>query len=248
MPKLQPDRIKGLDLFIQACKELVFPAHCLACGRQLPCWKLPLFCHDCLALASFISSPVCVCCGIPFASGNDHLCGQCLAHTYSFSLARSAVLYRDPVAPLVSRLKFNKDLTGLSTLAWLAAASPGFRMLSPPDLIIPVPLHTERLRKRNYNQASLLAQAIFQEGRRKIDPILLIRNRATIAQTELSGQQRRRNLSGAFSVKRPQMVEGKKILLVDDVFTTGSTVNECARTLYKNGAERVEAFTLARVV
>jgi ComF family protein len=237
-----------LSPFFQSCKELIFPAYCLECKRQLPCWELPLFCTDCLARISFIGSPICVCCGVPFASGRDHLCGQCLAKPYFFQLARSAVLYREPVASLISSFKFNGDLTGLSTLAMLTTASAGFRMLSRPDLIVPVPLHKERLRKRSFNQALLLAQAIFPEHRRKIIPSLLVRNRVTAPQTGLSGTQRRKNLSRAFSVKRPEMVRGQKILLVDDVFTTGSTVNECARVLSQSGARKIDVLTLARAL
>jgi len=235
-----------LNHFYQACKELIFPAYCLECGRQLPCWELPLFCDDCLARVSFIGSPVCVCCGIPFNSGNDHLCGQCLTSPYSFQLARAAVLYREPVASLISSLKFKRDLTVLSTLASLVTTSAGFRMLSRPDIILPVPLHRERLRKRSFNQALLLAKAIFPENKSKIMPSLLVRYRVTAPQTGLSGTQRRRNLSKAFSVKQSQMVQGQNILLVDDVFTTGSTVNECARILCQSGAKKVEVLTLAR--
>jgi ComF family protein len=185
---------------------------------------------------------------MPFESGRDHLCGRCLAAPYAFDLARSALQYRDPAASLISRLKFKGDLTGLSTLAALAGVSAGFRELSTPELIIPVPLHRERLKKRSFNQALLIARELFPDQGTKIEASLLVRNRPTTPQTGLSGRQRRKNLFRAFSVKRPQMTTGKKILLVDDVFTTGSTVHECARTLSRSGAASVEVFTLARAV
>ncbi len=235
-----------MNFFFASCKDLIFPAHCLECERQLPTWKLPLFCVDCLARVPFVRSPYCTCCGLPFQSGHDHLCGQCIARSYSFKLARAALHYNDPVVSLISNLKFKGKLTSLSTLVTLAISSSGFRDLSEPDIIIPVPLHAQRLRNRGFNQAATIAHAIFKKKKRKIAPTLLVRDRATIAQTGLNGKERRKNLFGAFSVKQPKMVKGKRILLVDDVFTTGSTVNECAKTLMKCDAEQVEIFTLSR--
>ena len=137
-------------------------------------------------------------------------------------------------------------MTGLASLAALARASGGFRSLAIPDLILPVPLHPRRLRQRGFNQALLLARACFPEQQVLIDPFLLQRHRATVAQTGLSGTLRRKNLFGAFSLIQPDMVKNKKILLVDDVFTTGSTVQECSRILRRAGAGRIEIFTLAR--
>lgn len=234
--------------FFRACKEIFFPAYCLDCKRQLPCWELPLFCDECLARISFINSLVCTQCGHPFKSGKTHLCGHCLRTPFAFHLARSALKYQEPITTLISSLKFQKDLTCLSSLAALAKQSVGYQSLSRPDIIIPVPLHKKRLRKRSFNQSTLLAKATYPEHRRIINSSILIRNRATIPQTGLSGRLRRKNLTHAFSVKQPQMVQGKKILLIDDVFTTGSTVDECAKALIQSGAVRVEIFTLARAL
>jgi ComF family protein len=232
--------------YLSACRELVFPSSCLACKRRLTLDRLPLFCDDCLTRIPFIRSPRCPCCGLPLAGGEDHTCGICLTKPYSFSLARAAVLYQPPFAPLISALKFTGQMTALASLGRLAVASPGFRELSDPDLILPVPLHAQRLRQRGFNQSLLLARCCFPGSRRIIDPAVLIKIRPTVPQTQLSGTERRRNISGSFSVKQPHKVKNKKILLVDDVFTTGSTVNECAGTLRRAGAERVEIFTLAR--
>lgn len=238
----------NLLLLFQACKELLFPSHCLACKRQLPCRELPLFCCDCLARIKFVNPPVCTCCGTPFPGGRNHYCGHCLTRPYGFQSARSAVLYDEPVAPLISNLKFRGDLSCLSTLTTIAKNSPGFRELSVPDIIIPIPLHIKRLRKRGFNQALIIAESLFPDNRSKIQPELLIRNRATPPQTGLSGSRRRKNLKNAFSAKRPQIVSGKKILLIDDVLTTGSTVDECSRILSRSGAGIIEVFTLARAL
>lgn len=232
--------------FLSACQELVFPSSCLACERRLPLRQLPLFCDDCGSRIPFVHSPRCPCCGLPHTGGGDRLCGVCLTRPYAFSLARAAVLYQPPVASLISTLKFNGQMTCLSTLARLAVTSPGFRELSDPDLILPVPLHAKRLRQRGFNQSLVLARFCFPGSKRKIDAATLIKIRSTIPQTQLSGTERRRNISGSFSVKQPEKVKNKKILLIDDVFTTGSTVNECARILHRAGAGQVEIFTLAR--
>ncbi len=232
--------------FIAACKELLFPAFCLACGRQLSSWRLPLLCGDCGAEVSFIRPPLCSCCGLPFNCGPDHFCGDCLAQTFAFDRARAALLYREPTISLIHSLKFAGQLTGLATMAALARDAAGYRDLAVPDLILPVPLHPQRLRERGFNQALLLGRACFPEQSRIINVDLLVRRRATLPQTRLSGKERRQNLAAAFTVTRPGSVKNKKILLIDDVFTTGSTVHECAVTLRRAGAARIEIFTIAR--
>lgn len=235
-----------MKTFLASCQELVFPSSCLGCGRRLPWRRLPLFCTDCLSSIKALASPRCPCCGAPFPGGADHLCGACLRGTFAFDLARAALIYQPPVTVLISALKFQGQLTGLASLAALARTSTALRELSVPELILPVPLHLSRLRKRGFNQALLLARSCFPERKALIHPGVLQRHRATVPQTTLSGVLRRRNLFGSFSLIQPQMVKNRKILLVDDVFTTGSTVQECARILRRAGAARIEIFTLAR--
>ena len=237
-----------MSLFFEACKELLFPAYCLECERRLPCWKLPLFCSDCLAELSFINSPLCPVCGLPFECGKDHLCGKCLTKPYAFGRARAALLYRKPIITTISALKFTGQLAGVSSMASLAKNSPGCQDLSKPDLILPVPLHIKRLKARGFNQATTLAKACFPEMNHLINTSLLVRCRATFPQTKLNGKERRKNLSGAFTINQSAAINNKSILLIDDVFTTGSTVDECAKVLRKAGAKRIEVFTLARAV
>ncbi len=139
-------------------------------------------------------------------------------------------------------------MTGLATMAALATQSAVVSDFTTPDLIFPVPLHKSRLRQRGFNQALLLAGSSFPQWRNRIIADGLLRIRATAPQTSLDGAGRRKNLKGAFALKDPDMARGKIILLVDDVFTTGSTVCECSRILQAGGAGRVEVFTLARSV
>ena len=235
-----------MKALFQACKDLLFPACCLGCGRQLSSWQLPLFCPHCLPGISYISSPLCPCCGTPFPSGEDHLCGVCLQDCFAFDRVRSIFLYRKPVSSLLVQFKFGGKLTRLDTLSVLAKQAGTEALFKEPDLILPVPLHKQRLRRRGFNQSLLLARSCFPKWKEKIRTDLLLRHQPTIPQTSLSGRARRNNLKGAFSISRSEEIAGRNILIVDDVFTTGSTLHECAKTLAKAGAEKIEAFTLAR--
>jgi ComF family protein len=206
---------------------------------------LPLLCLSCRKRLVPLCSPLCGRCGTPFATGRDHLCGTCLRQPPPFALARSAFLYQDPLDRLIVDIKFGHHLTGLASLVHLAWRSPALSALGRPDLVLPVPLHRDRLRERGFNQALLLARSCFA-GRAPVAADVLRKDLATLPQTRLSGRARRKNLRSAFSVQRPDQVAGKKILVVDDVFTTGSTMAACARVLVRAGAARVEGFTLAR--
>ncbi len=236
-----------ISLF-DAGKELFFPGSCLCCQKHIAGSELPLLCQHCFGQVSFIRGPCCSCCGIPFAAGNDHLCGDCLNDTFAFTMARSSVVYKKVIPALIQSFKYNGKMNGLSSIATLTSSSQAVHDIGKPDLIIPVPLHKKRLQERGFNQALLLAQTCFPQWNEQINPYLLVRNRSTVAQSNLSGVERRRNLKGAFAVIAAEQVMGRNILLVDDVFTTGTTVNECALTLNVNGASRVEVFTLARVI
>lgn len=235
--------------FLKSLKELVYPAVCLVCNKHLEDIQTMHLCPKCLASFSFISSPMCSCCGGEFISksGDDHLCSICLATPYSFSKARSLLLYNDNAAHLIHSFKYGRRTAALSTFKAFWDKSLLRKEFVHPDLVLPVPLHIERLRWRGYNQALLLAELFFQDQKKKVDPFLLIRVKNTSPQTGLKGRTRRKNLRGAFAVKYPHKIAAKKILLIDDVFTTGTTLNECAHTLIKMGAESVQAFTLARV-
>jgi ComF family protein len=234
---------------IQALQELLFPARCLGCEEQLTSSRPPLLCPDCLQGKLAIPPPFCTCCGNPLPGDENHLCLTCLDNSLAFTKARSSFLYQEPIRTLVLRLKFGGNLTGLASLAALAKETPSFVDLNEPDFVLPVPLHIQRLRERGFNQSLLLAQACFPEWRKKIRFDLLRRNRHTVPQTRLSGTARRNNLHQAFCLEKPhhvQEVKGKNILLVDDVFTTGSTLHECAKVLLEAGAGEIEAFTVAR--
>ena len=141
-------------------------------------------------------------------------------------------------------------MKGRSTGRLTALAQQYFQQqpLQQHDLIVPVPLHIKRLRQRGFNQALVLCRKIFPASRDKIGSRVLERHAWTQPQTGLSGPDRRRNVRNEFTLRRPEQIKNKRVLLVDDVFTTGATVNECARLLLKGQASRVDVFTFARVV
>ena len=234
--------------FSTALRNLLFPARCLACDRQLERSSRPQICDDCRPLFSPIVSPLCPGCGKPYPAGEDHFCEDCLLDHFAFDRARAVFLYREPVKSLLLSLKFGRSLTGLATLGMLAQQAGAETLFREPDLLLPVPLHLKRLRSRGFNQSLLLARTCFPAWRDKISPDTLLRLQETTPQTRLSGRARRTNLKGAFGVSKPGIIRGKRILLVDDIFTTGSTLHECAKILRQAGALQIEAFTLARAL
>ena len=236
-----------LQEWLKGAKDLLFPPSCFVCSVSMVGTACGI-CSDCLQNVSLISSPQCPVCGreISDSAAGDHLCGSCLRKTPPYLSARGIAHYQEPVASLLQRLKYQGDTTVLPVLQEIIALG-AYGEPAEEDRIIPVPLHIRRLRQRGFNQALLLAQIFFPE---RIDCILvdtLQRTRHTIPQTGLDGIARRKNMSRAFSVRNAREVRGKKIILVDDVYTTGTTVAECSRALLSAGAREVHVLTLARV-
>jgi ComF family protein len=197
-----------------------------------------------------LSEPFCSMCGKPFAQayGTNHLCSYCLKSGWYFKQARAVVCYKPPVTEALKIFKYRGKMHVLATFGALSQKYFQRQPVQQPEIIVPVPLHTKRLRQRGFNQALILCRKIFPEWRGMIDPHILERHSWTQPQTGLSGKERRRNVQNAFKVRRPEKIKNKRILLVDDVFTTGATVNECARILVKNKANVVDVFTFARAI
>ena len=233
-------------MFFKALADLCFPPRCLSCKDYLEESSL-LFCPVCFEKIEFIEEPFCSCCGKSFPSGENHLCGECMKKSWNFDRAQSLVLYEETVAKAIGGFKFGGRKAALQTFQKIKSLSPLPLSLEQSDFIVPVPLHINRLRKRGFNQAALLAGYFFPEEKHKIKNTILLRTKDTIPQTGLDGSCRRKNMKEAFVVKNREKIEGKNILLIDDVFTTGTTVDECARVLKSNGAQQVEVLTLARV-
>lgn len=234
---------------LRSLLDLLLPPACLCCDKPLTISIGLLFCPDCLAQLHLITTPLCPGCGRAYlkAAGGDHHCGTCLTKGWYFNAARAVLLYEDPAKALIHRFKYQGKTACLKSLSLLMTRLPHLTdFVKEAHWIVPVPLHSGRLRQRGFNQALLLARAFFPKDHRlQVD--FLRRIRPTPPQTGFNGAERRRNLKNAFAVTEPGRIRGKKILLVDDVFTTGTTADECARTLKKAGAAEVLVLTLARV-
>ena len=195
-----------------------------------------------------IDKPFCSRCGAPFAHAHESelTCGACLILDPAFSSVRAAFLYDDDSAGLIVRFK-HSDRTEYAPLLTRMLARVAEDVVTPSSLLVPVPLHQNRLRRRKYNQAALLARRLVKTlGYGVYRPGILARRRPTKAQQALSASARARNVAGAFSVG--QNVRGAHIVIVDDVMTTGHTLDACARSLMRAGAVRVDALVLGRVV
>ncbi len=199
----------------------------------------------------FLGEPCCFRCGFPFEleAGPEALCGACAVRAPRFHRARAALAYDDASRALALDLKRAGRRDGLPVFAaWMAHAAPD--LLAEADLLVPAPLHWRKLAARRFNQSAWLAQALARETGLAVDLFSLARTRGGPSQAGLDPRQRRRNVAGAFRVRphRRARVAGRRVLLIDDVYTTGATANACARALRRAGAAHVDVLTLARVV
>jgi ComF family protein len=230
--------------------DLVYPPLCLCCRE--PVTDPGSLCPACWQALHFLDGPVCVACGLPFEvdPGGETLCAACLARPPAFDKARAILRYDEASKHAVLALKHADRLDLVPAFGrWLERA--GRELLATSDLIVPVPLHRWRLWRRRYNQAAELARALSQLTGLGCEPLLLERRRPTRSQGEMpSARARRRNVLGAFTVSKPQRsaLRGKRVLLIDDVMTTGATADACARVLKRAGAAAVHVLAIARVV
>lgn len=236
----------------QAAVLFVYPPTCAGCSNPLDSERSEAFCPTCLLTLELISEPYCPRCGIPYstASQTPHLCGGCLGGVHLFDRARATGFYRGLLREIIHRFKYGGQTFLARPLAKILAASgKELTRLHHIDLIVPVPLHSKRLRQRGFNQASLLARRLGSALNIPVDYSSLRRTRWTEPQTGLSRRQRAVNVKGAFALTRPEKIEAKTVLLLDDVLTTGETVNQCVGVLKKDGGAReVVVLTVARTV
>jgi ComF family protein len=237
-----------MNRFVRSCFDFLFPPLCHICHAFIPDATELHICTTCREKLSYVVSPLCPLCGIPFAGvGTDHICGSCQIRAPHFDYARAHLLYEGAGRDLIHAFKYSykthlRRPLGLLLLEGLE----GFLRDQAADLLIPVPLHRTRLRSRGFNQAQLLCAMVSERLSIPVMPDGLARTRPTQPQVELSALERRNNVKGAFAVRHPVQVAGRRILLLDDVMTTGSTVDECAGELKKCGATLVTVVTVAR--
>jgi ComF family protein len=215
------------------------------------------FCSLCRAGIEIVQHPLCAICGRPFpnSAGEDHRCGACIKRAPRFVQARAWACYpreelaQQPLRSVIQKFKYGRKVSLGKPLGWLMARGcEEFLGQCRADLIVPVPLHPKRLRWRGFNQSVLLARQVSRAYGTPLDPFVLLRRRATPPQTQLTEEERRKNMRGAFATNPDRPIKNKSILLIDDVYTSGATVNECSRALRRGGAKEVYVLTLARTV
>jgi competence protein ComFC len=234
------------ELF-QAAVSLLYPATCTICRKNLPTGGY--LCNGCEAKVVRIVAPFCETCSEPFEGSisSAFTCANCAHRTIYFDAAVAAYRGRGIVRDVIHQFKYNRQIHLRHLVArWLRAALDDKRLRDVSlDVIVPVPLHPARQRERGFNQARLLAELLSAQTSIPSKPVLE-RIRYTTTQTALDRSERMENLYNAFRLRKNADVRGLRVLLIDDVLTTGSTLSECARVLKRAGALSVHAATAAR--
>jgi ComF family protein len=215
-----------------------------------------LVCRPCRERFVGVQSPICPACGLMFAGryGEDHLCGRCLQRQFTFGRARAVGVYEHALLQLIHQLKYRRRMElALPLSRLLAAGAQHFFGTGGFDMIVPVPMHPRKLRRRGFNPATMIARFWMKNASAlwrhcQVDETVLFRKRETVSQTGLRRSQRWENVRGVFRISDGSEVriKARSILIVDDVITTGATADACARALLAGGAERVDVLTLAQ--
>ena len=228
--------------------QFFLPPQCYCCETFLPEGEQQGLCADCQSAIRWIEPPFCTRCGIPFPSreGKNHLCGVCLEGEKYFTIGRALGYYDGSLRKVIHRWKYGGRIH-LSPLLveWMAKGFSRYWESGLFDVLIPVPLHPQRLRQRGFNQALHLARGMSRRMGIPCGNRILEKRRPTAPQVSLSGRDREAAVKGAFRLRNTGGIKGKVVLLIDDVYTTGTTVNECSKVLMAGGAQRVDVFTLA---
>ena len=238
------DRLRRIG---RALVDGVLPPRCLSCGEIVD--QPDALCGRCWGGITFFAPPWCVLCGLPFPHpmGEDAVCGDCARERSTWDQARAVLRYDKNSRRLLLGFKHGDHTHSAAAFGrWMHRA--GSEVLAGANLLVPVPLHWTRLFQRRYNQAALLAQAVHAVGGPEVAADWLIRRRRTPAQGHLGPAARERNVRGALAMRPSRSVAGKRVVIIDDVMTTGATVEECARVLKRAGAASVGVLTLARAL
>ncbi|HZS12250.1 MAG TPA: ComF family protein, partial [Nitrospirales bacterium] len=225
--------------------HVVLPVDCGTCALPLSDDPIPFFCRGCWEDIAPMAGPACPRCGRPFASrialaySETHRCSDCRRRVPAYSRAWSGYVYDGTIRDALRLFKYEKKVALAHPLGRLLAKAASVQPFET-DVIVPVPLYSARLRERGFNQSLLLADRLARATGIPVSALSLTRIRATPSQTDLTRRARLQNLRRAFSVRRPAEIAGRRVLLIDDVFTTGTTVNECAKALRKAGAADVQ--------
>lgn len=230
---------------------MLFPRTCYSCGRDLPLGAPGPLCRACQEAVEEVGPRYCACCGQPLPDGGAH-CFHCRGSKIrrrQCTLIRSAWVFGPQVRALVHAFKYADQTYLADFLAeYMAQKWALYPELAQAQLLLPVPLHPRKQKARGYNQSELLARQLGEKCHLPVDSCSLVRVRNTPSQTGFGREGRLQNMSGAFACVRPGAVQGKIVLLIDDVATTGATLEGCAEALKAAGAKKVMAYTLAREI
>jgi competence protein ComFC len=228
---------------------LVYPRNCLFCSMALTDQERDVICAACLSTVRRIEPPFCQQCASPFAGAvrESFVCGYCQDLRFAFARAVCACRAEGIVRESIHRFKYNREMyLGPHLAEWLIEAARQWIDWQTVDAIVPVPLHPRKKREREFNQSEYLSAALSRYFDRPLLVGELHRVKDTVTQTALDAEQRHRNLRNAFAARRVDVISRKRLVLVDDVFTTGATLNSCAKVLRRAGAHSVIALAVAR--
>ena len=235
---------RPVRIIVKTLLDFALPPRCAGCAEVIE--EVGAFCPDCWGAMEWLGNSGCQTCGLPLAGTEADSCARCLAEPPGLDRMRAAVAYGDLSRSIALRLKYGRKVALARTMArYMTSLGDAGR---GEALVMPVPLHRRRLWSRGFNQAGLVARELARGWGYPFEASLLRRTRATRPLKGMSHGQRRKAVSGAFAVADPDRIKGRQVILVDDVLTSGSTAEACARALRKAGAARVELICWARVV
>ena len=239
VPRLLRDMYETAIIFL-------YPAECRVCKQFLGATSIPYICRNCWQDIHFLEPPWCDICGTPNVNGR---CDACAISPPRYGKLRSIAFYQTTLQQAIHLFKFEKKKVFARHLIQLIDAHiPSDCNIAEYDFILPVPIHKKRLRERGFNQTTLLANGIAKAGSVPIRTDILIRHRHTVAQSSLDREARQQNIIGAFEIQHPKAINGKRLLVIDDVFTTGATIREAVNELWTADPAEVDVLTLARTL
>ena len=229
--------------------DFIFPKTCVVCKNFIDDKNEKILCRNCISKIKFVQSPICIKCGLPMQTAASHYCKNCV-DTYKsipYEFLRGICLYDEPVKECIHQLKYSAKEYIVTFLAdILCDYIQTQEELCAVDLVVPVPLHWWRKINRGYNQSELISIVVANKINLRFYSGNLFRKRHTKPQVNLTRDERMKNTHGAFGVKHPEVFKNKSLLLIDDVCTTGSTIENCAYVLKSAGAKKIYCLTVVR--
>lgn len=237
--------IKILNDLADTIIELVFPAHCIVCRNVIEFKTDKWLCPECKGKIRPIDGKICDICGVPI--NVDGICSNCRKKKFYFKRAYCAYEYKNEVRKAIHNIKFNGCYNFIGFFVDRSVSNAKDHGFEGADIVVPVPMRRRDLNKRGYNQSAVFAKLLSKCGMGRYADVLK-KIRKTKNQHDIADKkEREKNIKNAFAVKKAELVKGKKVLLVDDIFTTGSTANECSKALMRAGAAVVEVLCIAVV-